>query len=141
MIRASRLSDVDRILSIWLEASILAHYFIEKSFWEARVAGMRDMYLPTAETYIFENEGRIKGFVSLVGDTIAALFVSPNDQGTGIGTQLLNKAKTIRWSLDLTVYKENHKSIAFYKHFGFTIEREQIDEHTGHPEMVMTFNH
>ena len=101
---------------------------------------MRDMYLPKAETYVFENEGTIKGIVSLVGDTVAAIFVAPNDQETGIGKQLLNKVKTIRRSLNLAVYKENRRSVGFYKHSGFTIEREQIDEHTGHPELVMTFN-
>ena len=30
--------------------------------------------------------------------------------------------------------------IEFYLKRGFVIEKEQIDEHTGHPELVMTFN-
>ena len=140
MIRPSKSSDVERILSIWLEASIQAHDFIEESFWKAHIADMRDMYLPKAETYVFENEGSIKGFISLVGDTVAALFVSPYDQGAGIGTQLLNRAKTLRQNLDLAVYKENRRSVGFYLRHGFIIERERIDGHTGHPELVMTFN-
>lgn len=101
---------------------------------------MKEIYIPSAENYVYEHEETIKGFISLFNDTLAALFVSPSFQGTGIGKQLIKKAKDVRDHLNLTVYKENQRSIEFYKRCGFEIEQEQIDEHTGHPEVVMTFN-
>jgi len=49
----------------------------------------------------------------------------PSDQGTGIGKQLMDKSKKVRQNLNLTVYKENQKSVGFYKECGFKTEREQ----------------
>ncbi len=131
---------MEQVLSIWLEASIKAHNFVEKKFWEYKVADMRDIYIPAAETYVYGEDGVMKGFLSLHNETLAAIFVSPNFQSKGIGKQLMAKAKKIRNNLNLTVYKENKKSIEFYKKCGFKIENEQIDEHTGHPELLMKLN-
>ncbi len=139
MIRKFQQTDIDQVISIWLEASITAHVFIESAFWKSKVKDMREIYIPSGETYVFEEEEIIKGFVSMNNDTIAAIFVSPNYQGISIGTQLMTKSKEIREKLNLAVYTENHKSIEFYKKCGFKIEIEQIDEHTGHHEVLMVY--
>lgn len=140
MIRESTQSDIDQVIKIWLEASIKAHDFIESEFWESKVNDMKEIYIPSAETYVFEEMNIVKGFVSLVDDTMAALFVSPCCQGKGIGKQLVLKSKAIREKLVLTVYKENSKAIEFYIRHGFEIIKEQIDDHTGHSELLMGFN-
>lgn len=137
MIREFNPSDMDQIISIWLEASIKAHDFIDSNFWKSKVKDMREVYLPSTENYVYEIEETIIGFVSLSNDTLAAIFVAPSAQGQGIGKQLMKKAKNVRKHLNLTVYKENYKSIEFYEQCGFETEQEQIDEHTGHPELVM----
>ncbi|MBN1333007.1 MAG: GNAT family N-acetyltransferase [Synergistales bacterium] len=107
MIRAYRQADIDKVLNIWLDASIKAHHFIEKEFWESKVIDMRESYLPASEIFVFEEDEIIKGFVALSGDTLAAIFVSPNEQGKGIGKQLIDKSKEVRRNLELTLYKEN----------------------------------
>jgi putative acetyltransferase len=140
MIRKFKQSDIDQIIKIWLEASIKAHDFIESKFWESKVNDMKEIYLPSSETYVFEAENEIKGFISLLSDTLAALFVSPNCQGEGIGKQLILKSKAIRKKLILTVYKENSRSIEFYRKNGFRIIKEQIDNNTGHSELLMEFS-
>lgn len=140
MIRKFELSDIDQVIHIWLNASIKAHDFVDSNFWESKVKDMREVYIPSAENYVYVDKETIKGFISLYNDTLAAIFVSPNYQGAGIGKQLMGKAKKVRDHLGLTVYKENHRSIEFYKQCGFRIEQEQIDEHTGHPEIVMSFS-
>jgi putative acetyltransferase len=140
MIRYFESSDTDQVISIWLVASIEAHDFVKKEFWESKVADMRDIYLPASETYVYEDNGIIKGFVSLHGDVLAAIFVSPGEQGKGIGGQLVAKSKQARRNLSLTVYKSNQKSVEFYKKCGFKTVSEQVDEHTGHPELLMVFS-
>lgn len=140
MIRAYRQADIDQVLSIWLDASIEAHHFIEKEFWESKVIDMREIYLPASEIFVFEEDEIIKGFVALCGETLAAIFVSPNEQGKGIGKKLVHKSKEVRKNLDLKVYKENRDSIEFYKKCGFKMIKEQIDAHTGHVEILMVFN-
>ena len=64
---------------------------------------MRGIYIPSGETYVYEEEGIIKGFVSLYEDTLAAILVYPNSQRTGIGKQLMRKAKEVRDNLNLSV--------------------------------------
>ena len=137
MIRKLKNSDIDQVINIWLKASVDAHDFIDKNFWQSKVNDMKDIYLPAAENYVYEGKNTIKGFLSLYNNTLAALFVSPEFQGTGIGTQLIKKAQSIQNHLSLTVYKENLKSINFYKKSGFAIEKEQIDPQTGHTELIM----
>ena len=139
MIRPFETSDMTRVLDIWLQASIKTHDFVAKEFWESKVAEMRDIYLPASVSYVHEREGVIQGFVSLHGDTLAAIFVAPGAQGAGIGRQLMAKSKEVRQGLTLTVYRENHRSIAFYEKCGFDTVREQVDAHTGHLELVMAF--
>ncbi|HPI97728.1 MAG TPA: GNAT family N-acetyltransferase [Synergistales bacterium] len=140
MIRAYDQTDIDQVLNIWLDASIKAHNFIDKGFWESKVIDMREIYLPGSEIFVFEEDEIVKGFVALCGDTLAAIFVSPNEQGKGIGKQLIDRTKEVRRNLNLTVYKDNRDSIEFYKKCGFKVTREQIDVHTGHVEIVMIFN-
>jgi len=88
---------------------------------------------------VFEEEHIVKGFMSLKKDTLAAIFVSPNEQRKGIGKKLILKAKQLRKNLNLTVYKENTDSVEFYKKSGFKIIDEQKDLHTGHLELIMQY--
>ncbi len=139
MIRAVESSDMNDVLDIWLRASIEAHSFVGREFWESKIEDMRKTYIPAADTYVFMDREVIKGFFSLYGDTLAAMFVSPDFQGNGIGQQLMGKAKSLRNKLSLTVYKENPRSIDFYRKSGFVIIKEKVDEHTGHIEILMGY--
>ncbi|OPY68017.1 MAG: putative N-acetyltransferase YjaB [Syntrophorhabdus sp. PtaU1.Bin050] len=140
MIRAFEAADMNDILNIWLEASIKAHGFVGEEFWESRIDDMRETYIPASDTYVFSENGMVKGFLSLHENTLAALFVSPKAQGKGIGRQLMDRAKMLRRKLTLSVYHENPKSIQFYRKCGFTIIKERVDEHTGHIEILMEYN-
>jgi len=137
MIRKLQKCDIEEVLDIWLEASIIAHDFIEKSYWVSKATDVKDLYIPNSETYLYENEDGISGFFSLHENILAAIFVKPNQQGKGIGTKLLQKAKEIRNFLTLTVYKENSRGVWFYEKAGFRTVKEQKDENTGHPEIFM----
>ncbi len=59
MIRKSQQSDITQILDICLNASIKAHGFIKKEFWESKIPDMRDIYLPSTETYVYHIGGSI----------------------------------------------------------------------------------
>lgn len=140
MIRDYRAADIDQVLAIWLSASVKAHDFIESAFWKSKIGQMRDIYIPASETLVYEADGEVVGFYSLYGNNLAAFFVTPSSQGKRVGSVLLDDAKGRRQSLRLTVYKENTPSIKFYEKHGFTLLSEQIDEHTGHAELVMEYH-
>ncbi|WP_423840480.1 N-acetyltransferase [Vibrio mytili] len=138
MIRKYNENDMDSVLEIWLNASVKAHDFISAEFWESQVENMRNIYIPASETYVYEAESRVVGFYALYEDSLAAIFVSPERQGEGIGKQLLSHAKAQRVILRLSVYKDNKASYQFYLSQGFKVVSEQLDEHTGYPEYTMS---
>lgn len=140
MIRKIEPEEINDVLDVWITSSIQAHSFIDKEFWTSKIDAMREIYIPNSDTYIFKENEITKGFFSLHGDTLAAMFVSPEFQGNGIGFKLMDKAKSLRSMLELTVYKENPKSIEFYKKCGFKTIKEKVDEHTGHIEILMKYN-
>ena len=139
MIRKYQEADIDSILDIWLSASVKAHSFVGPAFWESKVGEMRDVYLPASETFVFDSDEQISGFYSLYGNTLAAIFVLPSLQNKGVGSALIDDAKSRRRCLQLTVYSENIPSIHFYKKHGFIPLGEQVDEQTGHPELMMEY--
>ncbi|MCP1728349.1 putative acetyltransferase [Natronospira proteinivora] len=137
MIRRVNPGDMDSIIDIWLQASIAAHDFIDAEFWRSKTEAMREVYIPGSETYVYDDGQSVKGFFSLYGNQLAALFVAPACQGQGMGRVLLERAKQLRRELTIDVYKENRKTIEFYKRSGFEAVTEKVCEHTGHWELVM----
>lgn len=140
MIRSYRKTDLEEMVKIWYEASIIAHFFISTSFWASQKNAMKEKYLPLAENFIFEEEGQIAGFISLVGEHICALFVAPEMQGRGIGRALLEYAKTLKGRLSLKVYKGNERAFRFYEKCGFVATGEEVDEYTGCVQILMEWD-
>ncbi|MGL4601235.1 MAG: N-acetyltransferase [Plesiomonas sp.] len=138
MIRLFTETDMDTLLNVWLTASIDAHDFVEPHYWHSKIDSMRTQYFPSAMTWVYEDEGEVKGFYSLAADgQLAALFVDPQYQNVGIGTELLAHAKQQMETLTLTVYAENLDAVRLYKKHGFSIQNEQPNPYTGHKEFVM----
>lgn len=140
MIRKLEESDLDRALDIWLSASIIAHDFIPAAFWSDKVDVMKSTYLPSSENYVLVSENVVMGFISLLENSIAAIFVDPQSQGNGYGKELLNHAKTLRSKLELSVYAENSKSIEFYKRQGFSVLRKELEPEAQKQCYVMTWS-
>lgn len=138
-IRPLQEADLETVVDLWLKSSIKAHSFIEASFWEGQVNAMREVYIPSADTWVADYEGMLVGFVSLNEEMLAALFVHPFFQGNGIGKQLLQFAMEQSDSLVLSVYKENKRAMDFYRKQGFEAIQEQVDKHTGMPEVIMVW--
>jgi putative acetyltransferase len=140
LIRNYRKTDLEEMVNIWYEASVTAHSFIPVSFWALQKSTMKEKYLPFAENFIFEEDGQLAGFISLVGKRVCALFVSPEMQGRGIGRALLEHAKTLKGRLSLTVYRENERALRFYEKCGFVAAGEEVDEFTGCVQILMEWD-
>lgn len=136
-IRKATSNDFNELTRIWLQASIKAHHFIPASYWESNTTKMQEIYLPMSEVYIAEDAINIYGFIALVEDTVAAIFVSPEHQAKGIGKQLISYAQDMRSRLELNVYQENKNSVKFYLASGFRIINEGLDTATNAKEYVM----
>lgn len=139
-IRRYRETDLDEMVKIWYDASIIAHSFVPASFWALQKNAMTEKYLPSTENYVFEENGQISGFISLVKGRICALFVAPEMQGRGIGRALLKHARTLKGKLSLMVYKENERAFNFYTKYGFVTVNEEVDKYTGCVQILMEWN-
>ena len=141
MIRMFTPADEDAVIKIWLDASKLAHDFVEPGFWENMEEQVRTQMLPRLEVWVYDDDmtGEVVGFVSLNGNYVEALFVEPDRQGEGIGFQLMEQVKKKHREIELSVYKENPASVAFYERQGFVAVGESIEPQTGHPEWKMRF--
>ncbi len=137
MIRKLENNDVDKVMDIWLKSTVKAHDFIEKNYWEDNYNTVKNVYIPMSETYIYEKED-IKGFISIINNEfIGALFVDNDCQGQGIGKALIEHVKSKYDNLSLAVYKDNYKSVEFYKKMGFKIKSENTNEDTNFVEYIM----
>ncbi len=95
--------------------------------------------MPQAEVYVYETEGKIKGFLGITGEYIAGIFVDKTAQSRGIGKQLLDHAKKGKTHLTLQVYQKNKRAAAFYRREGFFIQQEAVEENTGEKEFLMAW--
>lgn len=139
MIRKLRNEDIEKVMKIWKDSTIKAHEFISKEYWENNYDVVKNTYIPMSETFIYEIENKIKGFISVINNEfIGALFVDINCQGLGVGSELINYVVKEYNKLSLAVYKENKNAVEFYISKGFKIIKEQIDEETGAIEYIMS---
>lgn len=139
MIRKLNQNDLNAVIEIWYNASVKAHNFITSDYWQEKKEDMKNLYIPSSNTFVYEYNNQILGFISLVDNYIAAIFVANNVQGKGIGQQLMQFAKDQFFVLQLGVYAKNYNAISFYCQQGFKIIQEKIDEPTGEIEVVMEF--
>lgn len=138
MIRSLENKDIDKVMDIWLKSTIKAHDFISKEYWENNYNDVKNIYIPMANTFIYEDKEVIKGFISVINNEfIGALFVDIDYQGNGIGKALINYAMDKYKKLNLAVYKDNKKSVEFYLKNGFTIIKEQLNDDCGYIEYIM----
>ena len=136
-IRLNKKKEVSKIIEIWYETSLIAHNFIDKDYWKSQQREMKEKYLPMSETYVISNDNDVVGFVSMVDNYLATLFIDVQHQGEGYGKRLLNFIKGRRENIQLKVYKKNIKAVNFYVKNGFVIKNEVLDEQTAEEEFLM----
>lgn len=140
MIRKFREEDLTKVMTIWTKGNFEAHPFIDKDYWLLNYNKVKDEYLKKSETYLYETNDEIKGFISILNNEyIGALFVKKEYQRQGIGRKLINfvKEKEKYDKLILHVYEKNINAILFYTALGFKNKKIQIDEKTNEKEYVM----
>lgn len=138
MIRVLQKADIERVVDIWLDTNLKAHYFIPRQYWKDNIDLVKEM-LPQAEVYVYENDCQIEGFIGLNDEYMEGIFVRDEMQSQGIGKLLLNFVKEKKTKLYLNVYQKNTRAIRFYQREDFEIQREGLDEVTGEKDYVMVW--
>ena len=90
MIREAQRSELPAILELWLESTTWGHPFIKANYWRDCIPLVRDAYLANAQNWVWEEDGKLLGFVSIMeGRFLAAMFVAPKAVRRGIGKALM----------------------------------------------------
>ncbi|SMP45548.1 GNAT family N-acetyltransferase [Anoxynatronum buryatiense] len=134
-IRAFQKKDLNTVMELWLDTNTAAHDFIGEDYWRANYDTVKQM-IPDAAVYVYEDQS-VKGFVGLIGNYLAGIFIEKSEQSKGIGKLLLDYIKMNNEDLLLQVYKKNSRAVQFYQREGFVVDKEQIEENTNEIELVM----
>lgn len=136
MIREFQTADREQVMRLWLAGNEEAHAFIPKEYWRSHFAEVQEELLK-AKVFVCDTEGKIQGFMGIINEYIAGIFVDKNYRSCGIGRQLLIYAKQKYDALSLDVYRKNTRAVAFYLREGFSVLSEAVDEDTGESEYTM----
>jgi putative acetyltransferase len=131
MIRKYQSADREEVLNIWDGASALAHPFLSQEFLELERYNIPNVYLPKAETWVWETDGHVVGFISLLGNEVGAIFVDPEFHRSGIGRALMDRARALRGELEVEVFERNLLGRAFYAKLGFEFMHKKVHDQTG----------
>lgn len=141
MIRKFQSNDIDVVMQIWLEGNIKTHSFIAAKYWLDNFVLVKEI-LPKAEIYVFKDDtaNRLQGFIGLMDNYVAGIFVAEEFRSLGVGSALLDFAKNKKKSLVLKVYQPNVRAREFYEREGFETVDIGIDEATGVSEITMSWH-
>ncbi|MGL5773480.1 MAG: GNAT family N-acetyltransferase, partial [Bacteroidales bacterium] len=74
MIRKFHPDDLDSIMEIWLTSNKETHNYIPESYWDSNYQTVKGL-IPHADIYVYILHNQIVGFIGLIDDYIAGLFV------------------------------------------------------------------
>lgn len=139
MIRKYKSTDSEKVVATWYQAFRLAHPFLKADFVEKVKVDMGNIYLPNSETWVYEENGSILGFVSMLDNEIGGLFIQPSHHGKGIGTQLVDYVHQFHEELEVEVFENNEIGIPFYNKYGFELLKSYFHEET--QQMMLRMKH
>lgn len=136
MIRPAATSDASRIAEIIVINYRVNFYpfFHNDHFYfaELNVLDTAAEYCEGSEallnTYVYDDNGIVKGIIRVNGTEVVKLYVEPQFQSCGIGAELLQFAINSFGADNLWALEYNTRGIAFYKRHGFQLTGEKIIE-------------
>ena len=131
MIRKYKASDRDALLEVWRKASALAHPFLSEDFMAREAEYMRNVFRADGERWVLEENGQPIGFIALIDNEIAGLFLHPSFHGKGLGRAMVDHAVSLKGPLRVEVLKENAIGRRFYESYGFVFAERYLHKDSG----------
>lgn len=138
MIRKFEMKDTKRVMQIWLEANLEAHDFVSGDYWCSQYQTVQEQ-LSAADIYVYEQDNEIQGFLGMMDDYLAGIFVDKKYRSKGIGKGLLDYVKKIYPAFSLNVYQKNQRAVDFYLRENLTIVSTGVEEDTAEADYTVVW--
>jgi GNAT superfamily N-acetyltransferase len=129
-------ADLETCLAVWRRGSEIAHPFLSADDLDGDEALVRVAWLPAASVRVAERDGRVAGFVALLGSHVGALFIHPALTRRGLGRALM---ATVPEADTVDAYAANATACAFYEALGFRARLTRPCDDLGRPHPVVCF--
>lgn len=138
MIRKWKTKDQDEVMELWLAGNTEVHSFISQEYWQQNFKEI-ERVIPISNTYVYEIQGEVKGFISAMEGYLLGIFVAADIRRSGMGMILLDCMKQRTESLTVTVYEKNVEAVRFFIRQKFKVESELTEDSTGERQLMMTW--
>lgn len=126
-IRLMEPSQLDEVVGVWVRSRWEALPWLEERMDyspEQNLAQFRDVIARECDVWVALRQEAVVGLIAISGSKVEQLFVEPRVQGEGIGSALLEQAKTLSPDgLTLFTHQRNERARAFYAARGFRAVR------------------
>lgn len=117
-IRLASPADYPAIMRVWESSVKATHHFLQEADFLFFKDCIPKEYLPQLNVYVLEN-GDIRGFIGVGGDSLEMLFIDADARGKGYGKRLLQFALDVCGITHVDVNEQNEQAVGFYKKMGF----------------------
>ncbi len=129
-------NDYQTLVEIWERSVRATHPFLtEKDIMDIRESLISKFFKAVSLYVIFEEE-TIAGFIGLSGRSIEMLFVDSNCIGKGLGSKLLEFAKS-SGADSVDVNEQNPRALGFYQARGFRVVGRDRCDSDGRPFPIL----
>lgn len=124
LIRLATPEDADGITDVYVRARERMTFLPEVRTPDEVRLYIRQLVLPNREVWVAEREDRVLGFLALGKGTVEHLYVHPWAQSFGVGSALLDRAKTRRpEGLEVWVFQRSTSARQFFENRGFVLQQ------------------
>lgn len=140
IIRQYQSEDLPQLMAVWESANALAHSFLREDVVSTVRRDIPALYIPNADVWVAVREGKVVGFLALLGNEVGAIFLDPEHHGKRIGKMMMDHAVSLHSSLTLEVFKKNTIGRGFYSKYGFVEDEEKLHEPSGEISLCLSYN-
>ncbi|WP_299598122.1 GNAT family N-acetyltransferase [uncultured Microbulbifer sp.] len=150
MLRPLQESDIERLSQLWLHLACSSHPSLPVRFWMGQAKDLRRQLTaqlrarganPSGENHwVYTRPGSdfAEGLVTISDNLrVETIFVSPGEQGRGVGSELMEQAKFGRIQLETCVLEENLRGRYFLQQHGFSESERTFNQAANQDEIVM----
>lgn len=129
-------NDYQTLVEIWERSVRATHSFLtEKDIMDIRES-LIPVYFKAVRLYVIYDKETIAGFIGLCDHNIEMLFVDSISIGKGLGSKLLDFAKSLGAD-SVDVNEQNSRAYRFYQTHGFRLVDRDEHDSDGRPFPIL----